>query len=291
MTTTNPGATEYWNGDGGRRWVHHEAQYDAMLAPINSPLLAAATLTPGMRVIDVGCGFGAATEAVAEAIAPGGTVIGVDLSVPLLGRARARSAERVAAGRPGAGYEVADAQVADLVAVAGGPVDRVMSRFGVMFFDDPVVAFTNIGRALAPDGRLAMAVWQAIDRNPWMGVAGKALTEGHGVAFVGPPEGPGPYALADRDRIEAVLASAGFASMAIEDVRTPLRVAGGADAAGAAEHLVDSVTQFLPADVEPAPRNERVRLITDALAVHDGPDGVVLDSAVWIVTAAYGLAR
>jgi SAM-dependent methyltransferase len=164
-------------------------------------------LQPGERVLDVGSGGGKATIAAAQAVAPTGTAIGADISTQLTGLAIRRAKE---AGVDNVAFRVADMQVDD---IGDGSFDAVMSQFGVMFFDEPVVAFANIRAQLAPEGRIAFACWQTFDRNPWF--VGTALA---GIAPPPPPPEPGksptgPFALGDHERTQRILESAGFANV------------------------------------------------------------------------------
>ena len=147
MTIANDEQARHWNSDEASHWVTHQADHDRMLAPFTGMLLDAAMLSPGDRVADVGCGCGATTRAAAQAVAPG-PVLGVDLSAPMLAQARA---DARAAGLANAVFEQADAQVHPF---GDGSFDTVISRFGIMFFSDPVAAFANLRRATRPGNRL-----------------------------------------------------------------------------------------------------------------------------------------
>ena len=149
----NSDQSRSWNGPTGEHWAAEAERYDAMLAPFVGPIVAAAAPQPGEAVLDVGCGNGALALAFAEQVAPGGRVTGVDLSEPMLAEARRRAD---AAGRGDVTFVRADAQTAALP----GPFDVVVSRFGVMFFDDPTAAFTNLAASLRPGGRIVFVCWQ-----------------------------------------------------------------------------------------------------------------------------------
>ena len=154
----NPNAAQFenWNGDNGLRWVASADERDRILAPVADALFAAVALTRGSRILDVGCGCGVTSFRAAELVGAGGSVTGIDISEPMLGVARSRAA---VGGVHTATFLNADAQT---YAFVPDSIDVVIGRFGTMFFADPVAAFTNIGGAIAPGGRLALATWQPL---------------------------------------------------------------------------------------------------------------------------------
>jgi SAM-dependent methyltransferase len=224
-----------WNDDA---WTSAWPKREALTDTVTPSLLEALELRPGERVLDVGCGSGKATMAAARQVQPGGSVVGADFSEALLTRARAR-----AAAGCGATFESADMQVDR---VGGGRFDVAMSQFGVMFFDEPVVAFTNIAGHLRSGGRLGFACWQPMDRNSWF--VGPVLAP-----FVAAPPPPaagksptGPFALGDRDRVHQILHDAGLARIRIDlyarEVDVPESVAvddGQLASMGVGAHAMD----------------------------------------------------
>jgi SAM-dependent methyltransferase len=233
--------------------------YDAELQLYNEPLHRAWNLRRDDHLLDVGCGTGQTTR---DAARLAGSALGVDISAISIQNARlAASAD----GLTNVGFEVGDAQAYDF-----GPARFTIatSRFGTMFFDDPVAAFANIGRALVPDGRLAMIVWQAAERNAWM----IALRE----AFGPMPAGPDPFSLADPGATEAILQVAGFADVAFTDVERPVYYGPDLDAA------VRFVRGFSFAQAAGARSLAAAR---ERLAAHLTDDGVWVDSRAWLVTA------
>jgi SAM-dependent methyltransferase len=193
---------------GAEGWVRNERIFDAVFAPFTAALLDAADLGAARRVLDVGCGSGTLLAAAVEA---GADAVGVDVSPAMVDAARGRA--------PAATVVTADAQTADLLALAPGPpFDRVVSRFGVMFFDDPTAAFANIRAAAAPGARLAFTCWREEEHDMfWLGF--RALT----TRMAEPPDlpapgAPGPLGLAAPDRVRAVLAGAGWSDLALAAV-------------------------------------------------------------------------
>jgi len=204
MSIANTGQAEHWNtGPGVAHWVANQARYDRMHAPFTALILDAAALRPGGTVLDVGCGCGGTTLAAARLVAPG-QALGLDLSGPMLARARA---DAEAAGLGNAVFRQGDAQVEPL---EPGRFDTVISRFGVMFFADPVAAFANISSATRAGGRLVFACWQPLAANQWMLVPGAALAEHLPPPAPAPAGGPGMFAFADPDRLRPILAAAGW---------------------------------------------------------------------------------
>ena len=150
----------YWNGPGGQHWADRQQVQDILLAPVADLLLDRARPAPGERIVDVGCGCGATTSALAQRAGPAGHVLGIDISGPMLARAR----QLAPAGLP-VDFELADATIYPF---ASGGFDLLVSRFGVMFFAEPALSFANMRRALRPSGRLAFACWREPRDNPWL---------------------------------------------------------------------------------------------------------------------------
>ncbi len=220
----NTAQSEAWNGYEGGHWAANQGRYDAVNSGFNDRLLAAAMIADGDRVLDVGCGNGQVTRLAARS-AGRGRAAGIDLSAPMLDRARATAAEE---GIANVTFERGDAQIH---AFPAGAFDVALSRFGVMFFADPVAAFANIGRALRPGGRVAFLTLRSIDR----GDLGAVLAAMSG-ALPSPSQGPGsPESLADPDRVRQVLTDAGFADVRPVDVEATQ--VWGRDVEDAAEFL------------------------------------------------------
>lgn len=213
MLTANDDQAEYWgNSESGTKWLTFEDKLDHMLAPVPGLVLERAELTSGLRVLDIGCGTGASTVAAARAVGPRGHVLGADISGPFLDRAAQRAD---AAGLPNAAFQLADAQVAPFEPETR---DVAISRFGVMFFDDPVAAFGNIAKALVPGGRMIFAAWGPLSDNPWFRVPHVAAT-----AHLGHPpkygrHAPGPLAFQDVDRVTGLMTRAGLRDVSGEPI-------------------------------------------------------------------------
>lgn len=282
MSSDDPNAemVHYWNEVTGGKWVALQPVLDAFMAPISERLLAEARLAPGERVLDVGCGCGSTSLAAAAAVAPDGTVLGVDVSAPMLAHADARAR---AAGAADLRFLQADAQTATLP----DGFDCVLSRFGLMFFSDPGAAFGRLRRALRPGGRLVFVCWQALARNAWMRVPLEAVAEVLPLPAAPAPGAPGPFALADDAHLRALVDGAGFVDVSLQPLHERLTLG-----TGDLEEATRFALQLGPAAAAlgESPDPERLRPVVEravrtALADY-APDGTVrLDSAAWLVSA------
>jgi SAM-dependent methyltransferase len=267
----------YWNDAAGPAWVEFQDALDRQIEPLGARVIEVLAPAPGERVLDIGCGCGQTTLELAKRVGPLGAVLGVDISQPMLAVARER-----AAGTPQTSFRQADAQTHPF---EPGAYDAIHSRFGVMFFQDPTAAFTNLCRALKPDGRLAFLCWRTPAENPVM-VLPMAAAARHLPPPVPPtPGAPGPFAFADADRLRAILAAAGFRDIAIE----PQDMGAGGNSLDDALDLVLRIGPLGSAlrerpDLRPAVVAD-VRAALEARLV-DGR--VFLPSATWIVSARKG---
>jgi len=277
MELSNVEEYAVWNGAAGAHRLRYQAQDDEEVGTLQPLLRAATAIQPGERVLDVGCGTGQSTRDAGRAAAPG-PVLGVDLSAGMLDRARELTAD---AGLDNVRYEQADAQVHRFEPES---FDLAMSRFGVMFFGDPVAAFGNIGRALRPGGRLVVMVWQSRERNEWATAIREALTAEVAATPDVQAAVDSPFSLADPSTVTGILEAAGFADVALQDVNEPNHL--GADARSAYEFvrgLWSTGTLLERLTPEQAVRAcDRLRAV---MASHDTGQGVLFDSRVWIVSA------
>jgi SAM-dependent methyltransferase len=279
-TAPNQGMQEHWNGPGGSHWATHVDAYDRLLAAYLDRLLDAAALNRGERVLDIGCGSGASSLAAGEAVGLEGSVVGVDISVPLVELARKRAAE---AGLGHVRFEQADAQTA---ALGRAEFDVVVSRFGVMFFDDPSAAFANIGSAVRTGGRVAFTCWQGVFSNPWMMVPAMAMMS---VVPLPLPEpgAPGPFAFADPDHVRDVLAAGGFVDAELTPLELPVMLGGAVDEA-VELFLGTSLGTALARTATAEQVEEALAKVREAVAPYETSEGVLLGSAGWLVTASRG---
>jgi SAM-dependent methyltransferase len=275
----NTAMRQYWNEVAGPRWVGRIGVQEARNVEVVALLLTAAQAAPGERVLDVGCGTGATALPFAAAVGPGGHVTGIDISEPMLGVARRRVAEQ---GLSNVTLLLADAQVYPLPPAS---FDLLTSRFGVMFFADPVAAFRNLFEALRPGGRLCMAVWASITENPHWKIPYDIAQRHLGAPAPQLPHAPGGHAFADRDYFCGILSAAGFADIAIEPRRFHIR---GATAAGLAEHVAQfgAVQRLMDEKrADEAVRQAIVQETAAAYAAYATPEGVRLPATVLLATA------
>ncbi len=266
-----------WNGDDGVYWTRNADRFDRCLRAYTAPLLAAAAVTPGDSVLDVGCGSGSLSREAARH-ARHGRVLGVDLSAPQLALARERAAaEQV----DNVEFVQADAQIHPF---AAGSVDVVISRLGTMFFADPVAAFANLARVTRLGGRLAILTWQRREENEWIVAFSDALAAGRELPAP-PPDAPGPMALSDPDRVRAILSAAGWVDVRLEPLRR--RMVWGDGVEDAFEFVFGNAGWRLR-DADEATRERGIRALRDSIAAHCGADGVTYGSAAWLVQATRG---
>lgn len=268
----------FWNGPAGQRWTDRQEVQDVLLAGISDILVARAAALPGERILDVGCGCGATTIALAERAAPGGFALGIDVSAPMLARAR----QRAPRGLP------LDFVQADAALYPFDPesFDLLASRFGVMFFAEPSRSFAHMRHALRPSGRLAFVCWREPRENPWMMTPLQAVYQ-HVPRLPQPgPEDPGPFAFASEQRVRGILTEAGFKAIAMEPqtLSLDLAIGRGLDAAVQGALEIGPAARALeghPADVQAAAKES----IRAALAPFAQGGSVRLPGSIWIVTA------
>jgi SAM-dependent methyltransferase len=267
-----------WDGDEGAAWARDWDRYDRALLRYHERLLDAAAISDGERVLDIGCGNGKTTRDAARAT-PGGQALGVDLSSLMIERARSLAETE---GLANARFEQADAQVHPFV-TAGH--DLALSRFGAMFFADPHAAFTNIGRALCPGGRLALVAWQRLVENEWVHTIRESLAAGRELPSP-PADAPGPFGFADPDRVVSLLTAAGFEDVEVTALLEPYWA--GADASDAFAFISETgPARGLLEGLDPDDQALALERLRAAMTSHDTGDGVYLASAAWLVTARH----
>jgi SAM-dependent methyltransferase/ribosomal protein S18 acetylase RimI-like enzyme len=255
-----------------RAWAEVREPLELQLAPLGRHALAALAARPGERVLDIGCGGGETAVELAHAVAPDGTVVGIDVSAAVL--AFAAGGERVR-------FIHADAQT---FAFEPASFDAAFSRFGVMFFADPVAAFRNIRRGLKPGGRLAFVCWRALEENPLDSLPLQAAAPHLPPQPVPDPDGPGPFSFADPDRVRGILESAGFEAIEIA-AHDELVGSGSLEAMLAVCTRVGALGKILREN--PALRPAALPAVRAALAARGGR----LNAATWVVTARVASGR
>jgi SAM-dependent methyltransferase len=268
----------FWNGRGGDLWVRRQVVQDRMFAELSARLDAVVDARPGDRILDVGCGTGTTSLSWADKVGAAGHVLGIDVSAPMLALARQRAGTR-------GNITFLEADATDH-AFAPATIDIIASRFGVMFFADPVLAFTNLRSALRPGGRLAFVCWQEPKQNPWMMMPLMAAYEHVPKLPPVPPGAPGPFGFADADHVARLLGAAGFAGI-VQQPQTflfDIANAGGLDAAVAAAMEFGPTARALDGQ-PPEAVAAATASIRAALTPHLAGDTVRLPGAVRFVTA------
>jgi SAM-dependent methyltransferase len=270
----NEDQIKFWNEKAGQDWVVLQERMDANLAAIGDAVLALAAAKSGEAVLDVGCGTGATSLALARA---GAKVTGLDVSKPMLGLARSRAIQ--------AGLDITFLE-ADASAYDFRPeFDLIFSRFGVMFFDDPIGAFANLHKALKPGGRLAFVCWRTPPENLW---AFAPLTAAKPFLPEQPPpdpNAPGPFAFADPQRILSILTDVGFHNVETRKYDGVMRM--GSDIATiAAQTLQIGPLSRAVGEADEPTRAKIVEAVRGAMVKFATPDGEIAPpTACWLVSA------
>jgi SAM-dependent methyltransferase len=271
---------EDWAGEMGERWLSHVGTFEDMLAPVGSALLARANYQRGERVVDIGCGGGVSSHAIAQQIAPSGSVVGVDISATLISECQRRAhAVRLS----NCTFVNADAATASIV---GAPFDRLHSRFGSMFFAEPVGAFQNLGKMLRSGGRADFAVWASAQNSPW--VSGLMGVLRRHIDMPKPePRTPGPFALDDPDYFGSLLRGGGFTDLDFHLWRGTQWIGGsGASPAQALSFVLNAMSFGDVAKEQPEPIQVKIRAeLLELFAAHASPQGVGMEAIAWLVAA------
>ena len=279
-SSDNAAQIDYWNATAGQTWARFQEQLDRQIEPLGLEAMRALDPAPGERILDVGCGCGQTSLELATRVTATGAVFGADISLPMLEVARARPVPNGAATPD---FRQVDAQSGKL---GEGAFDAVFSRFGVMFFSDPVAAFSNLRKALKPDGRMAFVCWRPFQENLWMRAPMEAAQP-----FLPPsppmdPTAPGPFAFADADRVRKVLADAGFSDVTLHAFNASI---GGSSL----DQTVDLAFRVGPLGAilreQPELAPTVAGAVRSALAPYETPSGVLMPAAVWIVQARASL--
>ena len=269
-----------WVGARGEKWSARIAGMESTLLPIDEPLTMALKLEAPSRIAEIGCGGGGTALEILRRVPAASVVHGFDISPKLIDVARRRPRP----GDRGIAFEVRDMATAAPEHRYG----RLVSRFGVMFFEEPQAAFANLVRWLEPGGRFAFAVWGPPSDNPWMTSVRDVVARIVDVPRLD-PEAPGPFRYADSDRLFGLLDRAGFTGLDVSDWRGALPIGGGVPAAEAARFALASFSSFGEhlAGAGDGALDEAHRSLTTCFSHHQGGDGGVrMDACVRIFTGA-----
>jgi SAM-dependent methyltransferase len=274
--SSNEAQVEYWNTRGGGTWVKFQDALDRQIEPLG--LAAMNTLKPekGEHILDIGCGCGQTSLDLASRVGDAGSVLGVDISKPMLEVARRRP---LPAKDLHVTFELRDAQSDDL---GRERFDAVFSRFGVMFFSDPMAAFVNIRKSLKPTGRLTFVCWRPLKQNPWMQAPLEVALPLLPPMAPSDPTAPGPFAFAEAGRVESILAGAGFGAVKVSAFDTAI---GGGDLEQTLELAMNLGPLGAALRENPERADTVVSAVRDLLSRYVTPKGVLMPAAVWIVSA------
>ena len=274
----NAAQIEYWNGPAGDSWAKSAKTQDIMIGDMGLAAMDACDLHPGHAVLDIGCGSGSTTLEIARRVGAGGRAVGIDISTPMLAVATERARDEGISNISFENRDVAEYEFEPAV------FERVFSRFGVMFFADPVAAFANIKTAVKPGGRLAFVCWKTRTENEWMEIPFNAALR-HVQAPPPPQPGePGPTSFADPERVRRILSESGFERIGIELLELPISL--GKDIASAVNRLV----QLGPAgrllrDASDETKAAVAAELTEVMAPFEADGAVRLGGRAWIVSA------
>jgi SAM-dependent methyltransferase len=275
----NAAQAEIWNGATGERWAGSQARITAAFGALTERFLGRLPVQSGHRVLDVGCGAGDLALTLAGRVGPHGHVLGIDLSAPLLAVARRRLAEVTPASAP-LEFRQADAAALEL----GPDRDLIVSRFGVMFFDDPAAAFGQLRRNLKPCGRLAVLCWRGLAENAWARIPLDAVIDLLGNPEAFSPDAPGAFAFANSDRVTGILRQAGFDEITAAPIQADVLMGRDLEEAGLYAATLTPAARTL-VDAHEEARAEAVARVTDALRPFQSPEGIRLGAACWIYEA------
>lgn len=276
----NAGMAEFWNGSGGKSWVSREARLEASLKIFGQQAIDAGAISPGQRILDIGFGCGESAIALAHKVGPRGQVHGVDISVAMV-EAADKKAE--ACGQGNVTFECADAQTNTFTA---NSYDLIFSRFGVMFFDDPVEAFKNIYSALKPGGRLAFICWAGRHENDWVTLPLKVVAKHLDLPAPPGAHAPGPFSLSEEGRANEILSAAGFTNIVVEPFQTPFILGEDIDEAlSFLMQLTPSGSAINNAEADELTRASIAVDMVKMLESHQSNSGVSMGAKALLVTA------
>jgi ubiquinone/menaquinone biosynthesis C-methylase UbiE len=281
MHEKNADQIAYWNGLGGQSWIARQATQEILMRPISEVLHDAAGAAKGERVVDIGCGCGGTTFELARRVGSEGRVLGLDISAPMVDYAREHAPRDL-----NAEFVQGDATVHPF---QHGSADLLFSRFGVMFFADPTVSFTNLRKAIKPSGRLVFACLREPSANGWMMIPLQAVYQHVPEMPQLGPEDPGPFSFGSEERVRRILSGAGFSTIQLKRYDLALDITLGRGLDGAA----DAAIAFSPANRALNGQPDGVRAaatqsVRDALAKYEKDGKIPLPASIWIVSARPG---
>jgi ubiquinone/menaquinone biosynthesis C-methylase UbiE len=280
MEETNKKQRDFWSGKGGYVWVEKQNAMDVMLEPLGNAALAKLPKNLGRHVIDIGCGCGSTTLSIAEQLNESAKITGVDISEPMLDQAKKVASEK--------NLSNVDFQVMDIQTELDieGKYSAAFSRFGVMFFENPVIAFKNINRSLKEEANFSFVCWQSPKLNPWQSLSIQVIKQF--VDLPSPPErSPGPFAFADADYLKSIMTDSGFKNINLESHEQQVTMFTGKSLEQASNDYL-SINPVVTEMLKEAPESIKENIsssLQNLFKEYSNGNGLHFPSATWLVTA------
>ena len=279
MSEVNKNQRDFWSGKGGDIWVERQNAMDTMLSPLGEAALNKLNLNEGENVLDIGCGCGHATLNIAKRISPDGQVTGLDISEPMLKRAK-ESANEMSISN--ASFNCVDVQTDDM----GEEVySAAFSRFGVMFFEDPVAAFCNINKSLITGASLSFVCWQSPALNPWQSLFIEAVKKYVDLPSP-PPRSPSPFAFMESEYVSSILEESNFQNIIIEGHEAEVNMFSGRSLSDSVKDYI-SINPVVSGMLKDSTEQEKTEIINSAIEAFSpyySAKGLMFPSATWLVT-------
>ena len=279
MSEVNKNQRDFWSGKGGDIWVERQNAMDTMLSPLGEAALNKLNLNEGENVLDIGCGCGHTTLNIAKRISPDGQVTGLDISKPMLKRAK-ESANEMSISN--ASFNCVDVQTDDI----GEEVySAAFSRFGVMFFEDPIAAFRNINKSLITGASLSFVCWQSPALNPWQSLFIEAVKKYVDLPSP-PPRSPSPFAFMESEYVSSILEESNFQNIMIEGHEAEVNMFSGRSLSDSVKDYI-SINPVVSGMLKDSTEQEKTEIINSAIEAFSpyySAKGLMFPSATWLVT-------
>ena len=280
MSEVNKNQKDFWSGKGGDIWVERQNAMDTMLSPLGEAALNKLDFNEEENVLDIGCGCGHTTLNIAERIGPSGNVTGLDISEPMLKRAKESAVEMYLTNTS---FKCVDVQTEDL---GEAIYSTAFSRFGVMFFEDSIAAFKNINKSLISEGCLSFVCWQSPAVNPWQSLFIQEIKKFLELPSP-PPRSPGPFAFMESEYVSSILEESKFQDITIEGYETEVNMFSGRSLSDSVKDYI-SINPVVSGMLKESSENKIAEIIDSAIEAFSPyytEKGLIFPSATWLVTA------
>jgi SAM-dependent methyltransferase len=282
-SVVNSGMRDFWNNAGGRMWVNYQDIIEIGMSPLGINAMDRLGIAPNDRVLDIGCGCGDTTIELARRVGKDGYVLGVDISEMIISSAKKKINLKK---QSHVDFKCLDAQNYDFDKTS---FDVIFSRFGVMFFDDPIAAFSNLRASLRSNGHIAFVCWQPVTAIEWISLPLEIISR-HIEPPPSPPpqpEAPGGFSFGDANRVERILSSAGYSDINIEPYHSKINIGKSLDEAQAfLTHIGPAGSILENPEIDSEVRMRFIEDLHNTLKAHQTEKGVSLGAATWLVTAS-----